>query len=189
MPCPLSTSVFFRLRGWTVGPVYFSVSSVWGDEIHFADLAAAPKSFHVTEYFIIGVALFQRLCAWPKRSWLLWLWHEWTRGAMVCIREICTCLAAFVLHLASFCLTFTWIVNQVGFAFTRNSAVCYHKNGFCSLTPSFFTQKWRHLLYLWKMPVPNTPGHTAVRSETEWALISACCTWMWFLVSIFPVLW
>lgn len=48
-----------------MGPVYFSVSSVWGDEIHFADLAAAPKSFHVTEYsFIIGVALFQqRLCA------------------------------------------------------------------------------------------------------------------------------
>ena len=82
------------------------------------------------------MALFQqRLCAWPKGSWLLWLWHEWTRGAVVCIRETCTCLTVFVLRLASVCLTFTWIVNQVGFAFTRNSAVCYYKNGFCSLTP------------------------------------------------------
>lgn len=78
-------------------------------------------------------------------------------------------LSAFVLRLASFFLTFTWIVNQVGFAFTRNSAVCYHlKNGFCSLYPLFLhTEIWRCLLYLWKMPVPNTPGHTAVRSETS----------------------
>ena len=129
---------FFRLRGWKGDPIYFSVSSVWWDEIHFADLVAASKSFHATEYFffIISVALFQqRLCAWPKGSWLLWLWHEWTGGAMVCIQETCTCLAAFVLRLTWVCLTFTWIVNQVGFALLETQQSVIIKMGFAPSPP------------------------------------------------------
>lgn len=142
MPCPpigsLSTSVFFqtkRLNRGTPSTFLFLLSGGMRYILQILLLhlrAFMPQSI----FFIISVALFQqRLCAWPKGSWLLWLWHEWTGGAMVCIQETCTCLAVFVLRLAWVCLTFTWIVNQVGFALLETQQSVIIKMGFAPSPP------------------------------------------------------